>query len=166
MRRILDRHELHLVPDAHAAPRRHRGVQREPAVEAAHDRLEHVGILSQGVRVVGRHHAPSAQVGQGDDHLADTQPAALPAALVELRHAADDQVGAQPAAVVAEGGDGAVGGDQQRQDVEDARGRGHDLRALAGDRGDRGGDAWVVPRLSVDQDRAVVTGAGPMSEQT
>ena len=49
---------------------------------------------------------------------ANAQDAPFPLALGEIRHAANDQVGAQTPAVAPERGDRAVGGDEERQDVE------------------------------------------------
>src|SRR5262245_40517378 len=75
--------QLDLVADAQEAAAEHAGVEREQAVEAAHDVLQDLDVLLLGVGIVGRHDAAAAEVGETDQHLARTEPPPLPAPLGE-----------------------------------------------------------------------------------
>src|SRR5438046_1400709 len=64
------------------------------------------------------HHAPAADLLDGDERVGDPEPAAGPPALGPALDALDDDVGPEPAPVHAERCDRAVGRDEQREHVE------------------------------------------------
>src|SRR6266496_1874969 len=93
-------------------------IQRQLTAKLPKDRLQHPAVLLQSVRIVGGHHAAAAQVAHADQRISDAQNLPCPLTFCKPLDAADDDIRAQPPAVVSKGGDRAVGGDQQRQDVE------------------------------------------------
>jgi len=70
------------------------------------------------IRIERGHDAALPQVDRPHQGRADLQDAPFPAALCQPGDAADHQIRAEAPAVDAQRGDGAVGGDQQRQHVE------------------------------------------------
>src|SRR2546428_8261705 len=110
--------QLHRIADRDRPLAYHVEVEREPSVEFPDDALQHLPVLLERVRVIGGHDAAGAQAVDADDRRTRAQGAPLPAPLGEARDVADYDVGTQAAAVVAQRLDGAVGGDEQRKDVE------------------------------------------------
>jgi hypothetical protein len=96
----------------------HRGIECEPSVEAPDDIAEHARVLHQRVGVERCHHAASAEAIDLDDDVTDHQLPTWPLALVEPVDTANDEIGAKPAAVAAEGGNRSIGGHEQRQNIE------------------------------------------------
>src|SRR5262249_55460713 len=82
------------------------------------DALQHLDVLLERVGVEGGHDAAGPEIADADHGCARAQGAPLPAPFLETGNAADDDVRSQPAAIVSEGRDGPVGGDQEREDVE------------------------------------------------
>jgi hypothetical protein len=93
-------------------------VQCELAVELMPDAAEDLDIALAGVGVDGRDHATPSQGVDADEDVTDGQSAAGPGRLGIGGHPRDEEVGAEPADVVAEGADGAVGGDEEVEHVE------------------------------------------------
>src|SRR5579871_1968542 len=75
-------------------------------------------VLFERIRIESGHHAAAAQVLDADANFAYLQAPTGPVTFGKTLDSTDDNIRAEPASVVAEGFDGAVGGDQQRQDVE------------------------------------------------
>jgi hypothetical protein len=82
------------------------------------DVAQHSRVHVQRVGIDRRHVTASPQRVQPDDGAADVELGTRPLALAQSLDAADEDVGTQTVDVMAEGGNGAVGGDEQRQDVE------------------------------------------------
>jgi hypothetical protein len=101
-----------------------------------------------------------------DAHRADAKHAAGPLALGHPRDTADDEVGTQPATVVAERGDRAIRRDEQRQDVESLRPVEADqARTLSGDGDDVRRDLGTAPGPAVHEGFAVRAERAPVSEE-
>src|SRR3954454_23583358 len=79
-----------------------RTVQGHPSTKLAVDSLKHANVLFQAIRIEGGHHASFPQIDRLNDSLADLQFPALPQALRQAVHAADDEVRPQPSAILAE----------------------------------------------------------------
>ena len=76
-------------------------VQCEFAAELLPDAAEHLDVALAGVGVDGRDHAAPAQRVDADEHVTDGQGAAGPRRFGVGGHPGDEQVGAEPADVVA-----------------------------------------------------------------
>src|SRR6266568_6377224 len=156
--------QLHLVSHQDVTAFDHEAVERELAFEPLVDTLRNGFVADLGVRIVGGHDAARAEILHADERLADTQAGARPFALAQAFDAAHHDVGPQAAAVVAEGGDGAVRRDQERQDVETLGAvESHEARAGPADLHDVRGDVHALPgpavhqRLAVRPQRALVS---------
>src|SRR5439155_1323633 len=79
------------------------------------DPLEHGEVLRLRVGVERRHHAPTAELLDRDERVADPETPARPRALGQALDALDEDVRTEPAAIHAERRDRAVGGDEERQ---------------------------------------------------
>src|SRR6266481_4317 len=142
----------------------HEAVQRELAFEPLVDALGNGFVTCLRVGVVGGHDTARAQVLHPDERVADAQAGARPLALAQAFDASHHDIGPQAAAVVAEGGDGAVRRDQEREHIE-ALGavEAHEARAGAADLRDVPGHFRALPgtavyeRLAVRPERALVS---------
>jgi hypothetical protein len=112
------KHQLHLITYGDFATFNHKTVEREFAVEAPVDAASDFLVLDQRVGIVCGHDATQAQILDSDEHLAYAQAAAWPLTLSQSFDATDHNIGPQAAMVVTKGGDGSVGGHQQRQHIE------------------------------------------------
>ena len=141
-------------------------VQREPSAEAAADVPEHFGIAHQSVGIDRRHRTAAAQRIEADDRAADVQLGARPLALVEAVDAANHDVRTQTADVASKRRHGAIGGDQQREDVEPIEHvRRFEPRVLARGRFDARERLRAVPGQPVDERLAMGTRGGMESEE-
>jgi hypothetical protein len=84
----------------------------------ANDVAQHVGVYLQCVGIDGRHVTPSAERVQPHNRVADVQLGTGPVSLTQSVDAGDDDVRTKAPDVAPEGGNGAVGRHEQRQDVE------------------------------------------------
>ena len=114
-------HELHGVADADGAGAEDLGVERELPVEASDDVLQHATIDLERVGIDRGHRAAAATRIERDDHVTDVELRTRPTELFSSLDAVDDDVRSQPADIATERGDRAVGGDEQREDVEALR---------------------------------------------
>ena len=114
--------------------------------------------MRQRVGIERSHDASQAQILDPAEDLADAQAATGPVALALSLDAADHDVGPEAPEVVAKGGDGAVGGDEEWQHVE-ALGAviAHESGARARDGHDLSGYLRTTPRPSIHQGVAVRT---------
>src|SRR5262249_17576033 len=153
--------QLDGITDRQGSAAHHVRIERDAAAEAAVDALQDLDVLLEGVGIEGRHDAALAEVADPDDRRTRAQRPAFPLPFRETQHAAHDDVRPQAAAIVAEGGDGAVGGDEKRQDVEalDAA-RPNEPRVLTSRRLDRLTDPRIGPGSLLDQRCSVRTEYG------
>ena len=158
--------QLDAVALADMAGTHDRSVQREPAVKPTDDALKHAVVLRERVRIERRHHASSSQIRQRDQHIADAKALALPRPLGQALHSSDHEIWAEPAAVVAECRDGAVGRDEERQDVEPRGAIVQDQPCPATDDVlDVGGDTRIRPGAAVHERLALSVQHGAVTEQ-
>src|SRR5690348_12927462 len=106
------------IADPNRSAADHFGVERQFIVEAADDIAQYERVHLERVRIDRGHVAASAQGIKADDRLADMQFTAGPFTFGQPLDAFDDDVRSQPADIAAEGLNGTVGGDQQREYVE------------------------------------------------
>src|SRR5262245_50817369 len=154
---------------AHTDRSRARGprVQGERSVELLRDPPENGDVLDAGLRVPRGHDAPAAKIREADHGLPDREVAALPAALGKARHASDHEVRPQPPVIGPERFDRAIGGYEQRQDVE-ASGALHGLKVCFGPRGgaDPCRDVAVLPVPPAHLHAPAWTERRPMPQQS
>src|SRR2546425_6232252 len=105
-------------PAPQAASLENVAVEGHPPAELRDDPLEHGEVLRLRVGVECRHHAPTAELLDRDERVADPESPARPRALRQALDALDEDVRTEPAAIHAERRDRAVGGDEERQHVE------------------------------------------------
>jgi hypothetical protein len=110
--------EFDRVADLHGSFLEHGGVEREAAFEVPTDLPEHAHILRLGVRIERRHDAAFAKVVDCDEDAPDSKALPFPSALGLARDSGNHQVRAEPPAIVSEGLDGAVRGDEERKDIK------------------------------------------------
>jgi hypothetical protein len=141
-------------------------IQRQRALKAPNDLAEDASVLLKGVRIERRHDASRAQINQRDEGLADSKKLPGPASLFQSRHASNHKVRSQPAPVVRELFDSAVGRQQQRQDVKSVQ------RFVGNQEGswsniflDIRCDFWVRPRQPIDDRVAVPSGDGSVPQE-
>src|SRR5215475_1656677 len=160
-------HQLHRIPHGDFAPFDHKTVEGKLALEAPVDVTGDFLVPDQGVWIVGSHDAAQTQILDTDEHLAYAQTAARPLPLGQPLDAPDHDVGPQAAMVVAEGGNGAVGGYQERQHVEALHAViAHQLRARPANVNHRGGNVWTVPGPAIHQRFAIRTQRTPKAQKT
>ena len=144
--------QSNLVPDGDFATRDHKAIERELALEAPVNVAGDLFVLGQRIGIERRHDAAIAQVLNADPHSTNVQAPTRPLALGHSRHTADDDIRPQPTQVVAEGCDGAIGGHQQRQDVETLGSLiTNELRSRTGNRCGLGGGFRAVPWQTIDE---------------
>ena len=96
-------------------------VKAQSSAEPTDDVAEHAGILFGRVRVVGRHDAAPAEVGDRDLRVRQSQSGAGPLPLASSVDTPDEDVRTQPSDITTEHRHGAVCANEQRQDVEPLR---------------------------------------------
>ena len=107
------------------------------------------------------------RIDDADHRLADVEQLAFPRPLGESFHAAQQKVRTEAAAVVAQGVDRAVGGDQERQHVEALEPVvGHESAPRPGRRLDVAGDRRGLPASTVDQRLAVRSERAVVEQET
>src|SRR5262245_13061047 len=110
--------QCHRIAHADRSRARSPRVQGERPVEIPSDPPENGDVLDAGVRVPRRHDAATAKIREADHGLPDREVAAFPTALREPFHAPDHEVRSQTSVIDPERFDRAIGGHEQRQDVE------------------------------------------------
>ncbi len=125
MRRTTENTSLEFdgIGEANGAGLQDGAIEREGAGELGDDALQNADVLHLRVGIVGGHHAAFAQLDGFDEHGTQAKRAARPGALREAGDATDNDVGPKPAAIHTEAGNGTIGGDEKRQDVESLRPR-------------------------------------------
>ena len=110
--------QVYRVADGHPCWRDDGRVEAEGAFEPAHDVAQDLRVLRHRIGIEGGHDAASAQIVECDDRISDLQTSPFPLALLEPRHAGDDQVRSKPSCIAAESLKRSIGRNQQREDVE------------------------------------------------
>src|SRR5262249_13750293 len=106
------------IANANNAAMNHPAVQSKSSIEVILNLLKYLGRLALCIRIPCGHDATRAQSKDADDSTAHAHEAAAPSAFSKSFDAADENVGTKPTMVVTKRLDGAVGGDEKRQDVE------------------------------------------------
>ena len=144
------------IGEANGAGLQDGAIEREGAGELGDDALQNADVLHLRVGVVGGHHAAFAQLDGFDEHGAQANRASRPGALREAGDATDNDVGPKPAAIHTEAGNGTIGGDEKRQDVEPLRPREFDeLRGTADGGFHEGARFGTIPRMAIHGGTAI-----------
>ena len=144
--------QFNRVPEADLAAAQNITIQGQLTAEFLDDFFEYAVVLAERVGVESGHDATAPQILDTNVNVTDAQAAAGPGAFCQAIDAADDNVGAEAAAVVAKGRDCSICGDQERKDIEPSPGLVADQSRPGA--GDLFGDSLhfcVAPGKAVDQ---------------
>lgn len=99
-------------------PGNHRTIQRHGPAELRNDSFQDFHILHLRIRIISRHHTALAKLCRANQDGAHSNLLSRPIALLQIRHAADHDVGPKTTTVNPQPGDGAICRYQQRKHVE------------------------------------------------